>query len=301
MNVVSRTKTIAFFITLGACLVGLAIALNVSWIILGWRHVVPFVLAVVFFGLMIAGVALNTVFLVREIRRNEQQNSFLNAVTHELKTPITSIRLYLQTLERRDLGEPQRREFYRMMLEDADRLAGTVEQVLKAGEVRDSKARKNWREVNFCAIVGEAMELARLRHGLAPEALRFRSEPSSEITIMGNPEELRTAVINLLENAVKYSGPKRNIIVDVVAPDADRVLLSVSDNGIGIPRAELKRVFKRFYRVHTHETEKVKGTGLGLFIVRSIARRHGGDAIAESKGEGRGSTFTLRLPRVYRV
>src|SRR5262249_36961392 len=173
MYVASRTKTIAFFITLGASLVGLAIALNVSWIILGWRHVVPLVLAVVFFGLMIAGVALNTVFLVREIRRNEQQNSFLNAVTHELKTPITSIRLYLQTLERRNLDEAQRREFYRMMLEDADRLSGTVEQVLKAGEVRDSKARKNWREVNFSAVVSEAMESARLRHALSPEALRF--------------------------------------------------------------------------------------------------------------------------------
>jgi len=103
MRIASRGKTIAFFITLGACLVGLAVALNVSWIIINWREVVPLVLGVIFFGVIIAGLVVNTIFLVREIRRNEQQDSFLNAVTHELKTPITSIRLYLETLERRHL------------------------------------------------------------------------------------------------------------------------------------------------------------------------------------------------------
>ncbi len=298
---VSRAKTIAFFITLGICLVGLAVALNVSWIILSWRKVVPLVLGIILFGMIIAGLVLNTIFLVREVRRNEQQDSFLNAVTHELKTPLTSIRLYLQTLERRNLDEAQRREFYRVMLEDADRLIDTVERVLKAGEVRDSHAGKNWAEVDFSAIVREAIEVARTRHGLSPEALHFRAEPADEITLRGNAEELRTAVSNLLENAIKYSNPHPNIMVDVLTPDVDTVLLRVRDNGIGIAHAELKRIFKRFYRVHNHATEKVKGTGLGLFIVRSIARQHGGDAFAESKGDGRGSTFTIRLPRVYRL
>ena len=153
MRITSRAKTIAFFITLGACLVGLAIALNVSWIVLNWRQVVPLVLGIIFFGLIIAGLVVNTIFLVREVRRNEQQDSFLNAVTHELKTPITSIKLYLETLERRQVTDTQRRDFYRVMLEDADRLLGTVEQVLKAGEVRDASARKNWQQTNFSAIV----------------------------------------------------------------------------------------------------------------------------------------------------
>jgi len=243
---------------------------------------------------------LNTIFLVREIRRNEQQDSFLNAVTHELKTPITSIRLYLETLERRQLDEGQRRNFYRVMLDDTDRLLGTVEQVLKAGEVRGN-TEKNWQDVNFSVLVREAVDLARLRHALPPQSLRFSSESATDIILLGNPVELRTVLANLLENAVKYSGQQREIVVEVLTPDMDTVLLRVKDNGVGIPRAELKRIFKRFYRVHSRATEQVKGTGLGLFIVRSIVRRHGGEVLAERPGEGLGSTFTVRLPRVYRV
>src|SRR5215472_14690595 len=204
MRITSRAKTISFFITLGSCLVVLALYLNISWIVHSWPNVVTLVLGIVFFGLIIAGLVVYTIFLVREIRRNEQQDSFLNAVTHELKTPITSIRLYLQTLERRTLDEGQRRDFYRLMLDDTERLLGTVEQVLRAGEVRQ-RSRRNWQDVDFSAIIHESLELARLRHGLSAEALHFGLEPDGPITLMGSPEELRTAVANLIENAVKYS------------------------------------------------------------------------------------------------
>jgi signal transduction histidine kinase len=178
---------------------------------------------------------------------------------------------------------------------------GTVEQVLRAGEIRQRRSRDRWKDVDFTAIVEESLELARLRHHLSPDALRFDDAPPEPITLLGNAEELRTAVGNLIENAVKYSGPQPSIRVDVTTPNIDTVILRVHDKGVGIPRRELKRIFKRFYRVHSHATGQVKGTGLGLFIVRSIARRHGGEAFAESEGEGRGSTFTLRLPRVYHV
>ena len=301
MRITGRAKKIALFVTLGAILVGLAVALNVTWIVINWREIVPLVLGIIFFGLIIAGIIVYTIFLVREIHKNEQQDSFLNAVTHELKTPIASIRLYLETLESRQINEKQRHDFYRIMLEDTDRLIGTVEQILKAGEARHGSNKKNWQEVDFSDVVLETVELTRIRHHLPPEELRFGVQPQEKLLMKGNPQELRTAVFNLIENAIKYSGDKKDIVVDVLTPDIDTVLLQVRDQGVGIPSSELKRIFKRFYRVSNSATGRVKGTGLGLFIVRSIARRHGGEAFAESEGAGRGSTFTLRLPRVYHV
>src|SRR5207302_7893254 len=125
----------AFFVILGACLVALAVALNVGWILLNWRQVAVLVLGIIFFGLIITGLVLNTIFLIREIRRNEQHDAFINAVTHELKTPLASIRLYLQTLQSRDIDPSRRQEFYQIMVEDTDRLLGTIEQVLHAGRV----------------------------------------------------------------------------------------------------------------------------------------------------------------------
>jgi two-component system sensor histidine kinase SenX3 len=301
MRFTRRAKKIAFFVTLGACLVGLALALNVTWIVLNWREVVPLVLGIIFFFLIIAGLVVYTVFLVREIHKNEQQDSFLNAVTHELKTPIASLRLYLETLQTRELTEAQHQDFYRIMLEDTDRLLGTVEQILKAGEARHASSKKNWERVDFSAIVAETVELTRLRHHMPAEVLQFTGSANEKIYLRGNPQELRTAVFNLVENAVKYSGEEKKIEVDLLTPDIDTILLRVRDKGVGIPHPELKRIFKRFYRVASSATGRVKGTGLGLFIVRSIARRHGGDAFAESEGTGHGSTFTLRLPRVYPV
>jgi two-component system sensor histidine kinase SenX3 len=301
MRFTRRAKKIGFFVTLGACLVGLALALNVTWIVLNWREVVPLVLGIIFFFLIIAGLVVYTVFLVREIHKNEQQDSFLNAVTHELKTPIASLRLYLETLQTRQLTEAHHQDFYRIMLEDTDRLLGTVEQILKAGEARQASSKKNWERVDFSAIVTETVDLTRLRHHLPAEVLQFTSSAEEKIYLRGNPQELRTAVFNLVENAVKYSTEKKEIEIDLLTPDIDTILLRVRDKGVGIPQPELKRIFKRFYRVASSATGRVKGTGLGLFIVRSIARHHGGDAFAESEGTGRGSTFTLRLPRAYPV
>lgn len=299
MRIASRTKTIAFFIVLGSSLVALAITLNITWIVLNWREVGALIFGVIIFGFIIAGVTLNTIFLVREIRRNEQQDSFLNAVTHELKTPIASIRLYLETMQQRQLDDRQRDEFYRIVIDDTDRLLAMVEQVLRATAVRNRAAAKE--QLDFCEIVKDTVDLARLRHHLGPDALKFAYVPNEPITVLGARDELATAVSNLIDNAIKYSSETKQVELDVVTPDLDTVLLQVRDSGVGIPKTELKRIFRRFYRVPGRVTGKVKGTGLGLFIVRSIARRHGGDAFAQSEGEGHGSTFTIRLPRVYRV
>jgi len=296
MRVTSRRKAIAFFITLSSCVIAAAVTLNISWIVINWRELGTLVLGVIFFGIVIAGLVLNTIFLVREIRRNEQQDSFLHAVTHELKTPLTSIRLYLETLQSRHVAESQRQEFYRVMLADSDRLLGTVEQVLHAAEIGHNRNRLE-EVVDMEKLVRECLDEARTHHHLSPESLRLLTETTEgTATVMGSREELRSAVSNVLDNAIKYSGNKVDIQVELSA--AENVLLRIRDAGIGIPRTELKRVFKRFYRVADREVVRVKGSGLGLFIVRSVAKKYGGNAFAESEGPGRGSTITIQLPRV---
>ncbi len=298
MRITSRRKAIAFFVVLGVCLVTLAVGLNVGWIILNWREGVLLFLGVILFTVLIAGLIVNTSFLVHEIRRNEQHDSFINAVTHELKTPIASIRLYLQTLQRRDVDEAQRREFYRLMVDDTDRLLGTVEQVLKAGQATHKKGNHR-APLNFGDLVQECVDVARTSHHLQPEALRYEQEVNNGAgtSVVGDGEELRTAVSNVIDNAIKYSGPAVDIAVRLKTPDDKHVTLSVQDNGVGISAQELKRIFKRFYRVPNRTLSHVKGTGLGLFIVRTIARKHGGRVFAKSEGEGRGTTVVLELPR----
>ncbi len=294
-----RRKSVAFFITLGACLVALAIALNVGWIILNWREVALLVFGIIFFLVIIFGLVLNTTFLIREIRRNEQHDAFINAVTHELKTPIASIRLYLETLKTRDVDDEQRREFYNIMLADSDRLLLTVEQVLRAGRTGHRRRRIANSVINLGEMVRECLELTRVRYGLNETHLTyFESPEASTAKVSGDLDELRAAFSNLLDNAVKYSDDNVRVSVSVSALDEKRVAVRVADKGIGIPSAQLKRIFKRFYRVPGLFMARVKGTGLGLFIVRSVVEKHGGRVFAESGGLGHGSTFTIQLPRV---
>ena len=299
MRIISRQRAIYLVITLGVCLVVATVALNVGWIILNWREGIMLFLGALLFLAIIAGMVLNTIFLVREIRRNEQHDSFINAVTHELKTPIASIRLYLQTLQRREVEPEQRREFYQSMLQDTERLMRTVEQVLKAGEVVQKKRTVQHAPLEFGGLVRDCLDLARTRHHLPAEALTYAESPSGAgaAQVEGDPEELRTAVSNLVDNAVKYSPDEISIAVELDLNDEEHVVLRVRDRGVGIPPHELKRIFKRFYRVATRSRTSMKGTGLGLFIVRSIARKHGGQVFAQSEGLGKGTTVTLELPR----
>src|SRR6478736_2766154 len=169
-----RRRSVIFFTVLGICLVVLAVTLNVSWIVLNWRRGVLAILGVVFFLLIIAGLVLNTIFLVREIRRNDQHDSFINAVTHELKTPVASIRLYLQTLQARELDDDRRREFYRIMLEDSDRLLHTIDQVLRAGSTGSRWRRIARTRVDLAEITRECVQLARTRFRLDEEALAYQ-------------------------------------------------------------------------------------------------------------------------------
>jgi len=277
MVVAGRQKSIAFFIALGIGLISVILQLYVGWVVLNWRHGILLFLGILLLLMIIAGVVINTTFLVREIRRNEQHNAFINAVTHELKTPVASIRLYLQTLQTRPVEEEKRMEFYRIMLEDSDRLLATIEQVLRTGRMGASR-KLNLSRFELSSVIEECIAKARTLHGLADDALLYH--PGDPAPILGDIDEVRAAVSNLIDNAVKYSVKDVKVKVETANIEGKFVALRVKDEGVGIPPGELNRVFRRFYRVPGASASRVKGTGLGLYIVRSVAKRHGGRAWA---------------------
>jgi two-component system, OmpR family, sensor histidine kinase SenX3 len=296
MVVAGRQKSVAFFIALGIGLVSVIILLYVGWVLLNWRNGILLVLGVLLMTMIISGIVLNTIFLVREIRLNAQHDAFINAVTHELKTPIASIRLYLETLQTRAVDDDRRREFYRIMLEDSERLLATIEQVLRTGRIGAAARKHHQRQIELGGVIQESLERMRALHRVPPESLEYR--PGPPVMVVGDPEEVQAAVSNLIDNAVKYSGSDVRVTVETARVNGKYVDVRVTDHGPGIPKTELKRIFKRFYRAPGVLAMRVKGTGLGLFIVRSVAKRHGGRAWAESEGPGRGATFILQLPIV---
>ena len=297
MVVAGRRRSIAFFIALGVGLISVILLLYIGWVLLNWRNGILLFLGILLTTMIITGVVLNTTFLVREVRRNEQHDAFINAVTHELKTPVEYIRLYLETLQTRQVDEDKRQEFYKVMVQDSERLLGTIEQVLRTGRVGSTSHAKLHRiRIDMNGVVEECLARARTLYHVAPDALEYQA--GQPATVLGDPDEVRAAVSNLIDNAVKYSGSPMRISVETAPVDGKFVTVRVRDEGVGIPKIELKQIFKRFYRVPGPLATRVKGTGLGLYIVRSVAKRHGGRAWAESEGPGRGSTFVLQLPIV---
>src|SRR5947208_310502 len=205
MVLAGRRKSIAFFIALGAGLILVILVLYIGWVLLNWRNGILLFLGILLLAMIISGVVLNTIFLVREIRRNEQKDAFINAVTHELKTPVTSIRLYLETLQSRAVDDAKRKEFYGIMLHESERLLATIEQILRTGRVGAAGHKLNVTQIDLSGVVEECLARARTLHQIPAESLEYH--PGAQAMIMGDLDEVRAAVSNLIDNAVKYSGP----------------------------------------------------------------------------------------------
>jgi len=295
-------RSIGLPLVVGITLMVLALLLGIGWQVLVVGDLGPvtrgltavhwtfMILGSAFFVLIIVGLLLLIIWLVREIRLNQRQQAFLDAVTHEMKTPLASLRLYVETLLRHDPAVVRRREFLGRMEQDVERLERTVDQVLIAARA-DARAKAPDEVTDLTALVEEVAEEIRRLFTLEPGAIVLSRRRA--VSALGDRGELGVVVRNLLENAVKYSAPEVQIYVDL-EPVGDRVELVIADRGIGIAAADLGRIFDRFARVG-RDVQRQAGLGLGLFIVWNLVRRNGGKVVARSEGLGRGSEFRVSL------
>ena len=298
-------RSIVTPLTIAIVLMLLLVSLAVGWQVLVWTDrpdATPalrpsdwllLVLGSLFFLLVMGGLAWIVTWLLREMRLNQRQRAFLDAVTHEMKTPLASFRLYLDTLTRHDPDPQQRAEFLQRMREDLDRLDETVGQVLAAARAEEVKRPVARGRVDLLAVIRQCIGEVVERHQLPAESVTLEARRDSEVR--GEESELALVFANLLENAVKYSDDPVEVRVEVSEAREGRVEVAIADRGIGIPRGELRKIFQRFYRAGRDVQRQAAGLGLGLFVVRSLVRRHGGRVVASSEGAGRGSRFVVTL------
>ncbi|MEE2679048.1 MAG: HAMP domain-containing sensor histidine kinase [Myxococcota bacterium] len=292
-------RSIGFPLVLLAVLLLVVVLLGVGWQLLVLNRgieEVDWVLVVAGAGGSLSigvGLVWLSAWLVREIGANQRQRAFLDAVTHEMKTPLASMRLYLDTLDRHDPEPARRREFLGNMRGDLERLDRTVEQVLAAARAEDRRTRAQLEPVPLLDLLRRCIAEIRETHQLPDRAVALESQ--EEARVRGSAGELMVVFRNLLENAVKYSEAPVEVRVLVRGAVDGRVAVEICDSGVGIPSDELRKIFQRFYRAGRDVQRKASGLGLGLFIVRNLVRRQGGRVVARSDGFGHGSRFVVTL------
>lgn len=299
-----KERSISLPITLASVSVALSIAMIIGWMVVVSRRVSVAEEVVRDLWLMVAGVAslvliisvliMFSVFLVREILEARRQTSFIDSVTHELKSPLASIKLCLETLARPELSAAQRERLREMMLTDVERLSTFIDDVLDANRVAYGRRPHVLARVSLAEVVEICVEAVATRYRLPPE--RIHVEVPEDLVLLTDRTALETVMKNLLDNAVKYSDPPAEVRVWAGREGADRVRIEVHDRGIGIDRRDLKRIFERFYRVPTEEVRTRRGTGLGLFVVAALVRSLDGRISARSAGPGQGTSISVTLP-----
>lgn len=259
----------------------------------GWQQ--PLILAAGWLmGLAVmTGLILFIISLARQIKHNQQQQNFIDSVTHELKSPLTSLKLHLETVQRRPLAPDQLQEFTTTMLSDVERLDRLIDHILTAA--RSDSGRRQWNKAPL-EVRERLLELFKTmekRHRIKPGTLQLEGPP---ITIQTDAIAFEVVVTNLLENAIKYSQGPVDVRVRLTPLQTGGVSIAIADTGVGIPKQQLRRIFKRFHRVGNELTRIRQGTGLGLSIVQDTVKALNGRIVAESPGENQGSVFTLTLP-----
>jgi signal transduction histidine kinase len=299
-------RSISLPIILSSVATALALAMLVGWTLVIARYMQEvkttfggnvwlLVGGIVSLVTIITVLVMFTVFLVREIREVRRQTGFIDSVTHELKTPLASLRLAAETMARPELAPERREQLRMMMLEDVSRLVALVDGILEASRILgggdDARDRS---EVELLPLAEQIAQELRQRHRIAAECIRIELDAQTVLSV--DPTAMRTVLSNLIDNAIKYSGEGPPDIHVGGRPAGDMFILEVVDRGIGIEKRELKRIFQRFYRVPIEQVRTQHGTGLGLFVVEALVQTMGGKIEAFSEGQGHGTTMRVRLP-----
>ncbi|MCA9680585.1 MAG: HAMP domain-containing histidine kinase [Myxococcales bacterium] len=304
-----RRRSIGLPIILSSVAVAMAIFLLTGWIIVMATNVESvkntfggntwvMITGIISFATIIAVLVLFTVFLIREIGEVRRQIGFIDSVTHELKTPLASLRLAAETLARPELAADRREQLRQMMLDDVSRLADLVDGVLDASRLDGGKEPGDFDEVALSGLVADIVKQLSTRHHMESGCIELELE--DELSLYVDPHALRTVLTNLVDNAIKYSEGRPEITIRARRRPADKqVEIAVSDRGIGIGKADLKRIFERFYRVPEEAVRSRHGTGLGLFVVSALVKGMGGKVEASSPGTGSGTTIRVLLPGRY--
>jgi signal transduction histidine kinase len=300
-----RYPSISVPIVLASVAVPTAIALLIGWTLIFAQNLSQggavaqnlwlLILGSIAFIFIMTVLVMFAIFLVREILTVRRQESFIDSVTHELKSPLASIKLGLQTLGRSGVDLEKRELLRTMMLDDVDRLSSFIDDVLQASRLAHDRIGMDLSAVNLSELVTDCARVVASRHHLDDEAVRVEVDP--ELVVYSDRAALTVVVRNLIDNAVKYSEPPADVVVVARTRRSGGVELEVTDRGIGIPSGDLKRVFQRFYRVENEDVRSRRGTGLGLFVVWSLVRNLGGRVEAASAGRGHGTTMRVTLPR----
>ena len=291
-------------ITLGVVMIVLLVVLIVGWVLLTVFNALAsdqspvmfwtfLVVGTVFYVLLLVGVSLYLSLSVKAINLNQRQSNFIDSVTHELKSPIASMKLYLQTLNRRQVSPAEQADFHRAMLEDVERLDHLTDQVLDAGRL-DTRARDaEIEEVPLGPVLVDCAETVCLRYRVNPETVAFDIEPCM---VRASRVDLDLIFRNLIDNALKYAGDPPRVEVTLRMADEQLALVCVGDNGRGIPPKMRRKIFGRFVRLGLELHRDRPGTGLGLYIVRTLVRRLRGRIQVRDQREGTGTVFEVELP-----
>jgi len=255
--------------------------------------VFPFVGGIV----LLTGLSISLVLIFRhlniQIKLNALYDNFIANVTHELKSPLSSIQLYLETLNSREVTEEKKKEFYGLMMHDAERLKNLVNSILEIASMDKKKNYKDFEVYKADETIKKIILESAAQFQLVEGSIKFSGDAGCDILLDRN--SIKTVFDNLVDNSIKYSTRPLEINIKFKR-NTKRAEIEFSDNGIGIPAEEIKKIFQKFHRIYDKDIPNVKGTGLGLFVVREIIKNHKGKIFAFSEGKGKGSKFKIELP-----